>query len=466
MVFNSAGFLFLFLPVSLVLYRLVPGRAGKAVLLSALSLVFYGFGGFGAVPVLLLSAAWNWAFGRLLSRRADRALLAVGAAGNLALLGVYKYLAFLLGIFGLPSPVGALALPLGISFFTFHGVSYLADVYRGRAEAERRFHLVFLYLAFFPRLIAGPIVRWQDAASAMEPPPASWEDTAAGLRRFVRGMVKKLILSEGAAAVANGVYALAPDSLGAGLAWCGALAYCLQIFFDFSGYSDMAVGLGRCFGYTLPENFDYPYVSGTVTEFWRRWHMTLNRWFVDYLYIPLGGSRRGLRITVRNTLIVFFFTGLWHGAGWTFLIWGLWHGLFVSLERLGRDRLERCRESVFGRAALHVYTLLVVLIGFVMFRASSPGQGLMILGRMFSFASAGTAGRMAAEGILTADRLAAMGLGILFSLPVVPALRKRLASGDPLHLEIAGDALALAGLALSVLAISGGSFSPFIYQQF
>lgn len=466
MVFNSAGFLFLFLPVSLVLYRLVPGQKGRAVLLSALSLVFYGFGGLGTVPVLLLSAVWNWAFGRFLSRRADRAVLAAGTAGNLALLGVYKYLTFLLGIFGLPSPVGALALPLGISFFTFHGVSYLADVYRGKAESERRIHIVFLYLAFFPRLIAGPIVRWQDTAGAMEPPPASWEDTAAGLRRFVRGMGKKLLLSEGAAAVANAVYALDPESLGAGLAWCGALAYCLQIYYDFSGYSDMAIGLGRCFGYALPENFDYPYVSGTVTEFWRRWHMTLNRWFVDYLYIPLGGSRRGLWITVRNTMIVFFFTGLWHGAGWTFLLWGLWHGLFVSLERLGRDRLERWRNGIFGRSALHVYTLLVVLVGFVMFRAASPGQGLAILGRMFSFSSAGIAGRMAAERILTADRLAAMGLGVLFSLPAGPSLWKKLAPVDPARAELAADVLALAGLALSVLAISGGSFSPFIYQQF
>jgi len=468
-VFHSAGFLFVFLPLCLILYGIIPGSRGKNLLLALASLLFYACGGLAQVPVLLLSALWNYAFGLLLARGGERRKLwlALGVAGNLGLLCVCKYLNFFFGALGLPAPLPGLALPPGISFFTFHGVSYLADIHRGKGGAARRFGTAFLYLAFFPRLLAGPIVRWQDAEDQLAHHPAAAEDLSAGLRRFVRGMAKKLLLSEGAAAVANAVYALSPAALGSALAWCGALAYCLQIFFDFSGYSDMAIGLGRCFGFRFPENFNYPYVSGTVSEFWRRWHMTLNRWFVDYLYIPRGGSRRGKRITVRNKLIVFFFTGLWHGAGWTFILWGLWHGALVALEGLWEERLNAWRERTLPRVILHVYTLLAVMLGFVMFRAESPAQGFAMLGRMFAFASAGTAGRIAAGTILTPARIAALLAGILFSLPAAPALEKRAAARlGPAGTELAGDALALLGLFVCVLAMSAGGFSPFIYQQF
>ncbi len=469
MVFNSAVFLFVFLPASLLLFRLVPGRRAKNVLLGLLSLVFYAFGGLAQLPVLVLSAVWNYFFGRLLAPENPRRRLwrTVAVAGDLALLGVCKYLDFLLTAVGIHAFARPLALPLGISFFTFHAISYILDVYRGRTAPEKRFDALFLYIAFFPRLIAGPIVRWHEGAGQLDDHPVTAEDTAAGLRRFVRGMAKKLLLSEGCAAVANAVFALSPESMGAPLAWAGALAYCLQIFFDFSGYSDMAIGLGKCFGFTFPENFDYPYMARTVTEFWRRWHMTLNRWFVDYLYIPLGGSRGGEWKSFRNRMIVFFFTGLWHGAGWTFILWGLWHGLFVSLEGRFRARFDRWQEKLPIRVLLRVYTLLVVLTGFVMFRAADPAQGFGVLGAMFSFAPT-EAGRMAAEGILTADRLTWMGLGILFSFPVVPALCRRL-EAEPeraRYWEVGKNALALLGLVVCVLALSGGSFSPFIYQQF
>ena len=275
--------------------------------------------------------------------------------------------------------------------------------------------------------------------------------------------VKKLLLAESAAAVANAVYALAPESLGMGLAWLGAVSYCLQIFFDFSGYSDMAIGIGALFGFTFPENFNYPYISGSVSEFWRRWHMTLNRWFVDYLYIPLGGSRCGKWKTIRNKLIVFFCTGLWHGAGWTYILWGLWHGVLVSAEGLCKAPLEKLRRSRGGRAAMHIYTLLAVILGFAMFRAPSVQQGFLLIGRMFSFAGAGAAGLLAAESILTGSRIAALAAGIVLSLPVVPALTRRLTGKG---WEIVWDILALFGLLLAILALSGGGFTPFIYQQF
>ena len=469
MAFNSPGFLFLFLPVSLLLWWLIPGKNGKNILLAVLSAVFFAFGGVAQLPVLLLAAVWNYALGLLIARDTARRALwrTVGVAGDLALLGVYKYLAFFLSALGLPALAKPLGLPLGISFFTFHGISYLVDVARGKAPAERRPDRFFIYFAFFPRLMAGPILRWQDAAGTLSAHPASPEDTAAGLRRFVKGMSKKLLLSETAGAVANAVFALPPDKLSSALAWIGAVAYCLQLFFDFSGYSDMAIGLGRLFGFTFPENFDYPYIARSLREFWRRWHMTLNRWFVEYLYIPLGGSRKGTGAAVRNTLIVFFFTGLWHGAGWTFILWGLWHGLFVALERFCRGGMDRLERSVPGRIVLHVYTLLVVVLGFVMFRADTVGVGLAMLGRMFSFSGAGMAGKMAAEAILTPDRVTGLALGCLFSLPVVPALEKKLrVPGREALREAGADLLALAGLAVCLLAMAGGGFSPFIYQQF
>ena len=259
--------------------------------------------------------------------------------------------------------------------------------------------------------------------------------------------------------MANGVFALEGASLGAAAAWLGAVSYSLQIYYDFSGYSDMAIALGALFGFTFPENFDHPYAARTLSAFWRRWHMSLNRWFVEYLYIPLGGSREGLARTVRNTMIVFFFTGLWHGAGWTFLLWGLWHGLFVSLERLFPGRVEALEKSGAGRAALHVYTLLVVIAGFVMFRAESAAQGLAMLGKMFSFAAADLKGALALRTLLTPARCVFLALGAALSLPLGSKLRDRVP-------EAAADALTLALLVLCVCAMAGGGFTPFIYQQF
>ncbi len=384
------------------------------------------------------------------------------------MLSVYKYLAFVLSTLGLPAFTAGWTVPLGISFFTFHGVSYLIDVYREKAVPERDPARLFLYLAFFPKLLAGPIAQYRDAAHSGVQTVAP-EDFSAGLRRFTAGMAKKLLLAESAAAVADAVWALPSGSLGTGLAWAGAAAYCLQIFFDFSGYSDMAIGLARLFGYSLPENFDHPYVSRTVSEFWRRWHMSLNRWFVEYVYIPLGGSRGGEGKTVRNKLIVFLLTGIWHGAGWTFLLWGLWHGVFVALEGLVKEPLERIRRSLPGRSLLRVYTLLAVLLGFVMFRSATVGEGFAMIGQLFRFTGAGSAGGLAAERIFTPARIVFLLLGVLFSTEAPAALAKKLeraAEGRPAALELGKDVLALLGLGLCVLALSGGSFSPFIYQQF
>ena len=469
MVFNSAAFLFCFLPVSFLLYRLVPGSRGKNLLLTGLSLVFYAFGGLGQVPVLFLCAVWTWLFGRLLAREGAhrRGAAAVGIAGVLALLGYYKYSGFLLSLMGLGAAAPKTVLPLGISFFTFHAVSYLADVYRDREAAERRFGELFLYLAFFPRLLAGPILSWQEARGELGEREMRPEDVSAGLRRFVRGMAKKLILAESAAAAADAVFALSGAELSTALAWLGAVSYCLQIYFDFSGYSDMAIGLGRLFGFHFGENFDHPYAARTLRDFWRRWHMSLNRWFTRYLYIPLGGSRKGTAVTVRNTMIVFFFTGLWHGAGWTFILWGLWHGLLVSAERLCAPAVEKLEKSAPGRGLLHLYTLLAVCVGFVMFRSSGAAQATAFLGRMFVPAAASLSSAVLLRSLLTPARIVLGLLGVVFSLPAAPVVRARFRSlaGEDAA-ELTGDVLALAGLVVCVFAMAGGSFSPFIYQQF
>lgn len=469
MVFNSAAFVFVFLPVSFLLYRLVPGVRGKNVLLALLSLVFFAFGGFGQLPALLGCAVWTWLFGLLLAREGAhrKSIAAAGIAGVLALLGYYKYTGFLLSLAGLGAAAPKTVLPLGISFFTFHAVSYLADVYRDRDAAERRFVGLFLYLAFFPRLLAGPILSWQDARGELNDRETNPEDVSAGLRRFVRGMAKKLILAESAAAAADAVFALSPAELSTALAWLGAVSYCLQIYFDFSGYSDMAIGLGRLFGFHFCENFDHPYAARTLRDFWRRWHMSLNHWFTRYLYIPLGGSRKGLAVTVRNTMIVFFFTGLWHGAGWTFILWGLWHGLLVSAERLCAGTVQRLEKSAPGRGLLHLYTLLAVLAGFVMFRAGSVSQALAFLGRMFSPVSASLSSAVLLRSLLTPARIVLGMLGAVLCLPTAPAVRERFRSlAGENAAELAGDILALAGLIVCVFAMAGGSFSPFIYQQF
>ena len=464
MVFNTPAFVFFFLPVSVLLYKLIPGRQGKSGLLAVLSLVFYGFGGLGQIPVLLACAIWTWGFGLLLAKSScgGRGILATAVAGVLALLCVYKYTGFLLSAVGMGARAPHFALPMGISFYTFHAVSYLVDVYRDRECSERRFDRLFLYLAFFPRLLAGPIVPWQDARGELLRRDDSWEDTAAGLRRFVLGMAKKLLFSESAAAVANTVFSLPAGEVSSAAAWLGAVCYCLQIFFDFSGYSDMAIGLGRCFGFHFSENFDYPYASRTLREFWRRWHMSLNRWFTEYLYIPLGGSRRGMTITVRNTLIVFLCTGLWHGAGWTFLLWGLWHGVLVSAERLCAGTVQTLEKKPAGRVVLRLGTLLAVVIGFVMFRSESVGQGFAMLGRMFFPAEGTAAAAVELRRVLTPVRAGMIALAGLFSLPTAPAIRKRLSLSG----ELVGDLAALAGLGLCVLAMAGGGFAPFIYQQF
>lgn len=365
MVFSSPIFLFLFLPAVLAVYYLTPRAARNGALLAA-SLLFYAWGEVFHVAVMLASIAMNYAAGRWIARAAGRRrTVAVGAAvaANLLWLGWFKYAGFLGGIandvFGLRWRRPDVHLPIGISFFTFQALSYVIDLGRGRAEPERSALRLALFISLFPQLIAGPIVRYVDIARDLVARRETLARFASGVRRFTVGLGKKMLIANVLAEPADRVFGLAPADLTAPLAWLGVAAYTAQIYFDFSGYSDMAIGLGRMFGFEFPENFRHPYAARSITEFWRRWHITLSTWFRDSLYVPLGGNRRGSARTALNLLAVFLLCGLWHGAAWNFVVWGLYHGALLGLERPWRGR----RAPGAAAPLRHAYTLLAVAAG-------------------------------------------------------------------------------------------------------
>ena len=334
---------------------------------------------------------------------------------DLAFLCAYKYLDFiLLEIFRLPESPISLVAPVGISFFVFKCISYIVDVYRDSSRGTKNFAHFLLYISFFPQVMAGPITRFHDFGAQLENRSFDLDTVAAGLRRFVVGLSKKAILCGALGAVADAVFALDGTVLDARLAWLGAIAYMLQIYFDFSGYSDMAIGIAQLFGFTTIENFNYPYIAASVGDFWRRWHIGLSSWFKDYLYIPLGGNRKGVARAALNKAIVFTLCGLWHGSAWTFLLWGAWHGLFSALESMKIIDPKAWRS----KALAHVYTLLVVGLGFVMFRAASIPEGFGILGAMFTGWDLHPESTVALHRILTGEAAAIIFLGILFSMPV------------------------------------------------
>ena len=428
MVFSSPVFLFAFLPAVFLLERLCPSLRLKNTLLALASLVFYAFGQLIFLPLFLGSVLLNYLSGLALMRlpRGRRGVLALAVALNLLLLGVFKYGDFVLTNLG-QAPVGIL-LPIGISFFTFQGMSYVIDVYRDPRSGTADFGKLLLYLAFFPQLIAGPIVKYHDIAPQIDSRATDPASTEEGLRRFIRGLGKKLLIADAVGRIADAVFTGGAGDLR--LAWLGAICYTLQIYYDFSAYSDMAIGMGRMFGFRLKENFLHPYAADSLRDFWRRWHVSLSSWFKEYLYIPLGGNRKGKLRTALNKLLVFLCTGLWHGANWTFVVWGLGHGLLSSLE--GALPTERLRKSRLGRLLSRALTLLAVTLLFVIFRAENLSAAWAMLCALF------------------AGRITAAGTAELVSLLQPAALL----------------ALGLALLFLCILSLSTGGFHPFLYFQF
>ena len=508
MLFSSAIFVFAFLPLVLAVYFVVHPKLRNAWLL-AVSLLFYAWGEPVIVLVMLGSILMNYGLGLWVDRaRAGgrgRGVVALAVVSNLGLLVLFKYadwLAASLGLTGAPLgshlaqdsvwralfllPDDSIRLPIGISFFTFQAFSYVIDVYRREAPVQRNPLDIGLYVAFFPQLIAGPIVRYRDVAAAIVERTVTRAGFAYGVRRFVLGLGKKMLIANVCAEAADGVFGtstlpgvpvaeLAPE-----LAWLALVAYTLQIYFDFSGYSDMAVGLGHMFGFRFLENFDHPYVARSVSEFWRRWHISLSTWFRDYLYLPLGGNRRGPRRTYVNLVTVFVLCGLWHGANATFLVWGLYHGSFLVLERawLGA-RLERA-----PRVLRHAYTLLVVMVGWVFFRADSLGAAGGFLGAAFGFG--GGPRPIDVSGVLVPARAVhllaahadvltwlALAAGVLGCVPWLARLSSwldaRAARGAP-GLRTVGEVAGLVALALVfahvAMALASGGYNPFIYFRF
>lgn len=476
MVFSSVIFLCLFLPIVLGGYYLLPKREAKNLWLIASSLLFYAFSGLWYVLLLLFSVFCNYLAGLFVSGR--KGVLYVAVAVNLGVLGVFKYLTFLVRTVnqlpGVAIAVPSIVLPVGISFFTFQGLSYVIDVYRNERLKSTRFRDVLLYIALFPQLVAGPIVRYEDVADEIKGRRHTLEQLANGLRRFIIGLSKKLLIADVCGSVVTLIYSAERSVLDSRTAWLAAVCYLLQIYFDFSGYSDMAIGLGLCFGFHFKENFNYPYVSSSIQEFWRRWHISLSTWFREYLYIPLGGNRKGKAKTYRNKLIVFFCTGLWHGANWTFIIWGLWHGFFIVTEDaakklFGLGKYGKNRRNPVETVLKHLYTLLVVLIGFVIFRADNMGQAFSMIGAMFSGICASAQTGLLLAQCLTPLTMFALLLGLVGSTPVLPLVcRKAEQQTGSVYvcLRVLSYAGALALLLVDILHLSAASYVPFIYFQF
>ncbi len=470
MLFPSITFLFYFLPLFFILYCIAPGITAKNVVLLAASLLFYAWGEPRFVLLLAGQIVLNYGFALLIGASDEnrrRVAVAAGVAANLALLGIFKYADFAIG--SLNAVLGAgtfalpgIALPLGISFFTFHAISYLVDVYRGGVEPNRNPLEVAVYIAMFPQLIAGPIIRYHTISRRLGERRMTLGRVSAGLRIFVIGLAQKVLIADEVSRIAEAVFdKLAQPSMAE--AWLGLSAYTIQIYFDFAGYSNMAIGLGLALGFAFPRNFRLPYAARSVTEFWRRWHISLSQWLRDYLYIPLGGSRGSSSETYRNLCLVFVACGLWHGANWTFVIWGVHHGAFLIVERAGLgDALAR-----HGWMA-RLYLLLAVMTGWVWFRARDLDHALAFFGSL--------AGLNGVPGLSTATALVvhpvtvgALLIGAVLAtvrIEVQRILRMALARAAGVTFAV-GDTAAIALVfALSILGVAAGAYSPFLYFRF
>ncbi|MCR5250491.1 MAG: MBOAT family protein [Lachnospiraceae bacterium] len=458
MVFSSAIFLWIFLPV-VVLGNLLVGKKMSNLFLLLSSLIFYAWGEPVLVVLMIFSILWNWAAGLMIGKGSRKKLwLVLGVGGDLLLLFTFKYIGFFLSLLrvipvlkDIPDP--GVRLPIGISFFTFQAISYIADVYRERVKPSADPLPVALYISFFPQLIAGPIVQYRTVEEQLRTRKPGAADFADGFRRFLYGLGKKVLIANVLAGCADKAFSM--EVPGVLPAWIGALAYTLQIYYDFSGYSDMALGLGRMFGFSFPENFSYPYLSRSISEFWRRWHITLGAWFREYVYIPLGGNRKGKGRTLINLLIVFFLTGLWHGADLSFVLWGLYHGFFSLLERAGLKKLLDKSRILSGLGCF-----VVVLLGWVLFRAENLGAAFAYYRAMFVPAAESASILRLCDGKTFAIGAAALiGAGPLQA--IVPQKLKEKWKGS------AAEALfVLVVLGYSLAALAAESYNPFIYFQF
>jgi alginate O-acetyltransferase complex protein AlgI len=475
--FASPLFLWLFLPLVLGAILAAP-RHWRNGIIAVASLIFYAVGAGATTLLLLVTIAVNYVVGQwlepdewALAVRRKRVLLVSVICFNVGSLVIWKYLGFmteqlngLAELFGGDFPITHLLLPIGISFYTFHNISYVVDIYRGERPALRHPVSFVTYISMFPQLVAGPIVRYREIADQLpQERTHRLDDIAAGFPRFALGLCKKVIVADSLNPLVNACFATPGDKMTFAIAWLGALTYTLQLYFDFSGYSDMAIGLGRMLGFRLPENFARPYSSVTVTEFWRRWHMSLSRWFRDYVYIPLGGNRHGAAKTYRNLITVFVLTGFWHGANWTYLVWGLYHGALLIIERgFHLDEAPAVRGHRVARRAL---TLLLVIVGWVFFRSPDLAHALTMIGHMLlpDFTGLTDIVSEAFTNQRLVILLCALAIVLMPAHPVTGPLLESSRSKPATALRVT---IMTAGLLYAAILVATGTFSPFLYYQF
>lgn len=464
MLFSSFSFIFAFLPLVILLYYLFKNRVYRNFVLLAASLLFYAWGEPRYLLILLISILITWAAALALARfRCKRLCLFIALVVDLGILVYFKYTDFLLenlsALFSQSWDPLRIVMPIGISFYTFQAISYLVDVYRGEVPVQRSLYKLMLYITLFPQLVAGPIVKYHDVCLQINERGETWKQFTHGLRRFIFGLAKKMLIANAMGAVADRIFNLPMADIDTLTAWQGALAYTLQIYFDFSGYSDMAIGLCLMFGFRLPENFNYPYISRSITEFWRRWHISLSTWFKEYLYIPLGGNRVSKWRNYFNLFCVFLATGIWHGAAWNFIIWGLWHGLFIIVEKLtGWHKRE---GGIIFRTAQHVLLLLIVIIGWVFFRADTLTYATEYLQNMAGFGGAAFAD---VNHLYFMDQYTGiiMAAGLLLALPVA----RGWAYVQNHYAAPVINILCLVLFYLSWMELAASTYNPFIYFRF
>ena len=465
MVFSSAVFLFAFLPVVFILHTVIRNTTARNVLLIVASLIFYAWGEPVYVVLLLASILINYLLGRFVWGR--KPVLVAAVIVNLAFLIVFKYAGFIvqsinvLPFISLKEP--KISMPIGISFYTFQAMSYVIDTYRDERKRPGSFLDVMLYVCLFPQLVAGPIVKYNCVREQLQDRQVSAEGTASGIQRFIVGLSKKMLIANVMAVAADRMFALDIAQLDMASAWVGAVCYMLQIYFDFSGYSDMAVGMGKMFGFSFPENFDYPYTACSIRQFWKKWHISLTSWFREYLYFPLGGNRKGRARTLFNRFFVFLCTGIWHGADWTFVVWGIYHGVLTMLETvLVKDKnAGKAADSAKPviRVLGHIYTLLAVMIGFVIFRADSMSQAVHFIVSMFSF-GATAVGTMTAVSVMSPLFIITLIIAAVACTPVLRMLPKNAVT------RLLGMVLTIILYMLCIMEIAAGSYNPFIYFRF
>ena len=468
MEFASANFIFIFLPAVFLLYLAIPVKQARNWLLIAASLVFYAWGQLYYVLLMVFSSAVNCFLALFIAKagegKAAKALLVTAIVFNIGLLAVFKYAAFAVetinGIFGSSLAVPAIASPIGISFFTFQALSYIIDTYRKDIVPTKNFGKFLLYISFFAQLVQGPIIRYSTIEKELDERRLTAEGVAEGLRLFVIGLAMKLIVANTLGRVSSFVYAIDASELNTAYAWTGAIAFLLQIYFDFAGYSQMAIGLGKMFGFTIPQNFNYPYIAYSMTDFWRRWHITLSRWFRDYVYIPMGGNRKGALRTGLNKIVVFLLTGLWHGANWTFVVWGAYNGAFL----LGENYVKKTKLRI-PKPITWIYTIIAVTVGFAIFNSPDMAYAWAMIRNMFAFTAIDGATVARLSALFKPTVIVVFAVSVIAATPIAKIVCEKL-DKKPVLQAVLRYGAAVALFVLCMFFLASGNFNPSIYTQF